>query len=393
MSVALQWILGLCCAGLLSGCAQAPAATATAPALPAQLLMDSSFAPPRRPVDPAEALALSPAMRSYLQHDIARQVRSLGPRAGLMQALQQRGALQLRYDASQTRSAAQAFEAREGNCLSLVLMTAALARELGLQVRFQTVSADAPWSRSAGLLVVSTHVNLTLGRRLLGEPGGYDQARELTVDFLPPDQIRGQRVQPLAEGTLIAMFLNNRAAEALAAQDLDQAYAWARAAVGQDPAFLSAYNTLAVIYLRHGQPAAAERALAHVLTREPGHILALANQVQALRSLGRTAEAERAAANLARLEPQAPYRDFNLGMAALQAGDPNAARALFLKELDRDPDNHEFHFALAQAEWQLGHPEATRQQLQAAHQASTQAATRSLYAAKLAWLQAQQPVR
>lgn len=391
MSVASRWILGLVAAWLLSGCAVTPpGAAALAPTV---LLLDHRFGPPAQPADPAEALALSPAMRHYLQHDIARLVRQEGPRAGLMRALQQRGALQLNYDASQTRSAAQAFEAREGNCLSLVLMTAALARELGLTVRYQSVQTDTLWSRSAGLLVVSSHVNLTLGRRLLGEPAGYDQARELTVDFLPPELIRGQRVQPLSERSLIAMFLNNRAAEALAAQDLDQAYAWARAAVLQDPAFLSAYNTLAVIYLRHGDAAAAEQVLAQVLTRDPGHIPALANQVQALRAQGRQADAERLAAELARREPKTPFRDFNLGWAALRAGDPQSARALFLKELDRDPDNHEVHYALALAEWQLGHADATRQQLLAAHQTSTQTATRSLYAAKLAWLQAQQPVR
>ena len=43
-----------------------------------------------------------------------------------------------------------------------------------------------------------------------------------------------------------------RAAEALAGGDVGGAYWWARAAIRQDPQFISAYNTLGVIYRRHG---------------------------------------------------------------------------------------------------------------------------------------------
>jgi transglutaminase-like putative cysteine protease len=55
-----------------------------------------------------------------------------------VQALYQPDQIRLEYDAAVTRNAAQAFEARTGNCLSLVIMTAALARELGLTVRYQS---------------------------------------------------------------------------------------------------------------------------------------------------------------------------------------------------------------------------------------------------------------
>jgi Tfp pilus assembly protein PilF len=55
------------------------------------------------------------------------------------------------------------------------------------------------------------------------------------------------------------MFMNNRAAEALARQQVDQAYWWVRAAIAQAPQFTAAYNTLGGVYLRHGDvPAAHE---------------------------------------------------------------------------------------------------------------------------------------
>jgi hypothetical protein len=41
----------------------------------------------------------------------------------------------IEYDSTVTRTAAQTYAARAGNCLSLVIMTAAFAEELGLRVR------------------------------------------------------------------------------------------------------------------------------------------------------------------------------------------------------------------------------------------------------------------
>ena len=66
-----------------------------------------------------------------------------------------------------TRNAAQAFDARAGNCLSLVVMTAALAKELGLQVEYNSAYTEETWSRNGALLLRSGHINITIGRRFV----------------------------------------------------------------------------------------------------------------------------------------------------------------------------------------------------------------------------------
>ena len=48
------------------------------------------------------------------------------------------------------------------------------------------------------------------------------------------------------------MYMSNRAAESLTRNRVDDAYWFARAAISQDPHFLTAYNTLGVVYKRHG---------------------------------------------------------------------------------------------------------------------------------------------
>src|SRR6185503_17540088 len=108
-----------------------------------------------------------------------------------------------------------------------------------------------------------------------------------TIDFLPSAELRGQRSEQVEENTLVAMYMNNKAAEALAANRLDDAYWWARAAVQQDRQLLIAYNTLGVIYRRHGELDDAERVLRFALALEPRSTNVLGNLAQLINDRGR----------------------------------------------------------------------------------------------------------
>ena len=176
---------------LLSACATPPAA----PRHDA-LFHDALFAAPTERVAADDVFALSEPMRRYLKVDIADQLRSRGPQAGLIEALYSKGQLRLDYDAAVTRNAADAFAARSGNCLSLVIMTAALAKELGLQVRFMSAYLEESWSRSGNLLLRSGHVNITLGHRI-ADADRYRFANLRALNFV----IRGLLQEGVAAST------------------------------------------------------------------------------------------------------------------------------------------------------------------------------------------------
>lgn len=383
-----HWISLLSCA-LLAACAQAPL---PAPQPPEDLFAGPSFAAPTEPIDAARVFALSEAMRHYVRTVITPKVRTLGRQTALTEALYQHGKLRLEYDSVMTRNASQAFEARAGNCLSLVIMTAAFAKEMGLQVTYQSAYREESWSRSGDLLLRSGHVNVTLGRRFI-DTGSAQDLRELTIDFLPADEIRGLRTVPIAEATVLAMYMNNRAVEALAQERLDDANGWAREAIRQDPLFLGAYNTLGIVYQRHGDASAAERLFRHVLAREPANTRTLANLAQALSGMGRLQEAQALWSELDRIEPHPPFHFYNLGLAAMRRGDYRAARDLFAEEAARDEHYHEFQYWLAVANFKLGDVEQARRHLDRALAGSTQRGDRDLYAAKLDWIRSlqQQP--
>ncbi|HSQ72877.1 MAG TPA: tetratricopeptide repeat protein, partial [Rubrivivax sp.] len=327
--------------------------------------------------------ALSEEMRRYADRELMDTLRRPDPRRALIDALYRRSQLGLSYDASMTRNAAEAFQARAGNCLSLVIMTAAFAKHMGLPVSYRNVLVDAMYTRQGDLTMANGHVNLILDevsarpRREPPTPG------PLQVDFLPPEDMRGARSVALQERTILAMFMNNRAAEALNAGRLDDSYAWAREAVRQDPGFSAAINTLGVVYLRAGHPQQAEAALRAVLARNPSDVAALSNLLRLVQDDGREAEARGLGERLARLQPHPPFHFFDLGRAAMAAGDYAGAQKLFDRELTRQPLQHEVRFWAAQAAWHLGDAATAADHLRQAMDNSPDPRSQAVYATKL----------
>jgi Flp pilus assembly protein TadD len=371
---------------MLAACTTAPVALP-----PTSLFNDHLFRAPPERISSDDVFAVSDAMRHFLNTELAGQLHARGQQQGFVDALFTKGQLKLEYDAAITRNAAQAFAARAGNCLSLVIMTAALAKEIGLPVRYRSVYVDDTWSRAGDVYFSIGHVNLALGRPAM-EGGGFGRTGTdtITLDFLPPQDLRGMPALIIGEETIVAMYMNNRAAEAFLRGHLDDAYWWARAAIAKDRGFLNAYNTLGAVYHRHGNLPQAEYALGYALEREPKNAHIMSNLAGVLGEMGRVTERDALKARLAQLEPNPPFVFYNRGQKALRDGDFRTARAMFAKEVDRAPEYGDFHFWLAVAYVGLGDMGPAREQLDLAIKTSANRSDRDLYAAKLARITAAQ---
>jgi Tfp pilus assembly protein PilF len=378
-----HWFLLLCI--FFSGCASAP----QAPLPPvAVLLDDSAFPAPAVPPSAADLFALSPAMQAHLRSSaFQKKLREKGEARGLVSALYDKSDLQLDYDATVTQTAARTYAERSGNCLSLVIMTAAFARELGMRVRFQSVETDDTWSRANTLYLVSAHVNINLGPRA-PRPNVYDPDSELTIDFLSSREAGRLRTRELEEEDIVALYMNNRAAEELVLGRVAEAYWWARAALLARPSSLAAYNTLGVIYERSGRPLLAERIYRAALERDPNSLVVMQNLAPLLAANGKEEESARLTQRLAKLYPAPPFHYFNQGMAAWQADNFVQARALFAREVARAPYNDEFHFWLGAAHLRLGELNQAAKQLALARDTSVRPDARGRYVAKLENLRA-----
>ena len=363
---------------LLAGCATAPA-----PENSDSLFRDALFAPPSVRISADDVFAVSPAMKEYIRTELDEVLRSKGRQRGLVEALYNENQLKLTYDAEMTRNAAQTFAEREGNCLSLVIMTAAIAKQIGVPVQYQSVLMGDFWSRSGAIDFASSHVNLKVGPPLFGRQVVDDRTAPITIDFLPQEDLHGERLRVIDEHTIVAMYMNNRAAESLALKRVDDAYWWARAAIEQDPKFLSAYNTLAVVYMQHGNLQQADQLLTRVLGIEPANTMVMSNLVLVYNDEGRVEDSNALSRKLQQLEPDPPFYFFNLGLDDMRKGDYKAAKTQFQKELARDAYYHEFHFWLAAADIGLGDIRDARTELKLALENSNTVSDHALYAAKL----------
>jgi tetratricopeptide (TPR) repeat protein len=368
---------------LLAACSTAPP-----PPPPQQLWADTQFEPPQPPLEDArQALVASPAMLAWLAAQPALRSRAPHRDRALMKLLDQAGALRLDYDARRTRTATEAFEARQGNCLSLVLMTAALADALGLDLQFQQVEVDDNWRRQGDMFVSALHVNLVLTPAAISATRlarGWQES--LVVDFLPAQDLQRRRVRRIGEATVLAMYLNNRAAEHLLQARFDAAYAAVRQALKFDPQLALAYNTLGVIYTRRGLAQQAVLAFDHAQALAPDNLNVLANRATAWRRAGDLRRAEALDRELLQREPDPPYAYFDRGMAAYRAGRLPEARRWLEREVQRVPDEAEFRYWLAVVALKLGDEAGAQAQLSQAVVHSDNRDERALYAAKLAWL-------
>ena len=340
---------------------------------------DALFKPPAHPIDPQAAIAASPEMQAYLDDSVRVQARTMPANRALLEALYSKDALQLEYDSSYTRTAAEAFAAKSGNCLSLVLMTSAFAKALGIEVRYQSVFTAENVSRDGDMIYISDHVNLVLG----GASSAKDADAPMVVDFLRPANAGDMRARVVGEAAILSMYMNNRAVEELAEGDLDDAYWWAKAAIETDHTQLAAYNTLGLIYEDRGQPLLARTALRHVLDLEADNRAALANLSRVERQLGEDAEAIRLESRLREIQPIAPFHYFDLGINAMKKKDYASAKSYFVREINRAAYYHEFHFWLAQAYIGLNEPMKARKHLDIAMDNATTPEERALYSESL----------
>jgi Flp pilus assembly protein TadD len=361
------------------------AACSTVPPVPGDLLFaDAAFADHRARHDPADLFKLTPEMRRYAAREVAPAVRLRGPQRGLVDALYSTAHLQLTYEALTTRTAAEAFEARSGNCLSLVIMTAAFAKEMGLDVRYQQVHAEDMWVREGDLVQLVGHVNLSLGRGQSMVHRASSPVEWLTVDFIPLDAAQHLRSRVIGEARVMAMYYNNKAAEALSAGRTGDAYWWAKAAVETDRAYPGALITLGVVLHRQGLLDKAELASRSALRFDPENPAALHNLASILHASGRIDEAAATTRLLKSVQPDNPIEAYKTGLVAFQHGDYPRARDAFRSALRRAPEDQEFHFMLGMSYLRLGETAPALEHMQRAEALSRNPARQRDYAAKIA---------
>ncbi|ABV86163.1 Tetratricopeptide TPR_2 repeat protein [Shewanella pealeana ATCC 700345] len=287
-----------------------------------------------------------------------------------------------RYADNVTRSARDTFDDREGNCLSLVVLTAALAKELAVKVEFQEIDIPPVWDRQGGFYLVNGHINLKLLPQDKGNVFNIS-TQSIQIDFLPERAMQGYQKRRVSRAIVVSMFYNNIAAEALVEGNYDRAYGLLKLALKQEELFLPALNTLAVLYRYKGLDQQAEVLYKYVLSVQPEDMNALNNYAIMLSAQDRLDEWSdvHKVMELARIRN--PYYYYGMAQQAYFDKEYQDALIWYKRAIAKADYRHEFYFGLSRTYWVTGDLSRAEQSLEKALKLTTDEHNKRRYQAKL----------
>jgi tetratricopeptide (TPR) repeat protein len=242
---------------------------------------------------------------------------------------------------------------KQGNCMSLVVLTASLAEILNIPVQIQEIEVEPIWDRRGGFYLVNGHVNIKLLAPIDSKSIAVTKS-EILVDFLPERAVRGYRSTDIDKQRLIAMFYNNISAEALVVGDYGKAYQFAKQAIEMDSNFVSAVNTLAVIYRHKGHEDWAEQAYRYGLTIEADDLVTLYNLALILGDQDRLDEWAQVHKKLELARIANPFYYFDVAQQAYFDKQYQRALTWYKRAVEKANYRHEFYFGLSRAYWATG---------------------------------------
>lgn len=288
-------------------------------------------------------------------------------------------------------TATEAMQQKAGNCLSLAMMTGALARLVGVETGYQKVNARPIFKKQSNILTLSHHV-----RTYLYDPTWVPAKNDFTfvrprlvVDYFPNRyDVRGEAV---SETQFLGMYYRNLAADALLSGNIKKAFWLARKALSLAANDAENINLIAVIYGRANLPKNAEAFYLYGVNNARNNTNLLSNYSLFLERQGREQEAARIRQKLLDLPDNNPYSWMKLGHEAYLEDKNKLAIHYYKKALELAPYLDEAYFGLAKSLYRDGNFSEASKAMREAAEKSWEQSTRELYYAKLAAIRAREP--
>lgn len=328
------------------------------------------FSPPE--TAEVDMLAVNDDMRAFVREHVPENVGDRRKVELLLGAILDQG-LHLTYDNFRTYTAEEAFYAREGNCMSFTNLFVALAREAGVNARFQEVEVPPIWAARGETWMLNLHINA-----LVDLP-----AHKQVVDFNLDDYDRDYHRRVITDRAARARYHNNMGVHWMSQGDPDRAFAAFREALRLRPSTGYFWTNLGTLYRREGMMDAAESAYRAAVTidDEPVATSSLARLYEGL------GERQLSAWYRERVElfrSKNPYYLFYLAEEAYARSDYPEAESLLLKALHQYSRDHRIYRLLGLTHLQQGDIWLAEKRFrQAAELADDEARTRYMHKLEL----------
>lgn len=356
---------------------------------PQSLLVNTNFTgETHEPESTVEIFALPDSIKQQLKkvsnphHDTSRKAKAI---ISFILTYADNGLL---YDNSSTLIAAETVANGRANCLSLSILAYSMATELGLDAVFQDVQIPEYWTSDSNQSWLNGHVNVrllqkdisdnTFGLTLLG--------KDIVVDFDPFSSKQNFPARLISRDRVIAMFYNNKAAQAFSEKNYAQAFAYYEAAATIDPNFAVTWSNIGILYRIHGMYRLAEQSYNLSLHLDPDSMNTLSNLAFLYQKTGRKKEANQLERQVLAKRNSNPYYYLMLGNEAFKRSDMKEAISQFNRSLQLERRNHEAYFGLAKTYYALQDTARVSLYLEKALRAASSAHEQQRYQHKLAIL-------
>ena len=344
-------LLSLCiCSALLAQTEATQASTEPATEIaPAGQLMPLAV-PAAPPLSVDEVLAVPEELRQLVNQKVVQLARHPTARLEkLVEFMFSPSGLGLTYDDT-TRTVAQTFADRKGNCLSFTLLFLEMARSTGLTADMQESEKVLLSFSDTDTLVYTGHVSASI--KING--------RRQEIQFDPNNPILRGSVDIITKARSVAHYYNNRGAELMVAGHLDEADAHFAQAIELDPRMVQAHSNRGVLHMRLKDPNAAEYHFKAALAIDPKRISVLSKLVSLYRSQGRSKEEALTAERLADVEEDDPYHHFVHGLQLESRGEFEPALEHYRAAAKLDRKQPLYQLGMARAYEGLGREDMAR---------------------------------
>ncbi len=284
-----------------------------------------------------DLLTLDPKMAKFL-------VKHVGPRSsrearlnGLLDAIFSKRGLDIKYGNTHTKTAAETFKDRSGNCLSFTLMFVTMARHLGLNAYFMEVDDVLSWDQRGEIVVSNQHMFAEV------EMDNVD----VQIDFLPGVEKRYFAVRRISDERALAHYYNNLGAELLTDGKPEASMPYFRKALETDPELSEALVNQGFALRRLRDFEGSEGSYLRALEIRPGDPSASANLASLYLGHGRRGDAEPLLRRVESYQQRNPFHHYRQGVQKATNGDYVAAIKHLREAIRRDPDSPTFHSTLA----------------------------------------------
>ena len=240
-----------------------------------------------------DIFSISPAMQHYVRSRLLNKEGTRIKTKILINDLFSEKYMNIEYSPHANFTPAETFEKGLANCMSLTLLSYVLINEAGLDGRFMSVSLEENWTVSPQATLLNGHVNLEVRPLAASGEVVYQAAEGYVIDFLPMLNNKIGAKKSLSKSQIIALFYNNKAADALADRDYTLAYQYLKQATLSAPNLASVWGNLASLYRQTGHIQQAENLYHHALSMAPNNLTIQENLALLYKLTGRSEQAQK----------------------------------------------------------------------------------------------------